>query len=149
MIITTALYKESTSKTPVSIPTQNGSLTYTGGVQSPGWTGFYDNIMEISGETSGTNAGIYTAIFSLKDKKQYQWEDGQIGDKRVPWDIFRAVITTGVPYQQGTLYYTGNVLTPTWANYDPNQLEISGTTYATDVGTYEVTFTPTKNYKWK
>lgn len=148
MIITTALYKKSISKIPVLIPTQNGSLTYTGGVQYPSWIGFNDNIMEISGQASGIDAENYTAVFALKDKKQYQWEDGTQGNKNVSWGIGRAIITTGVPYQDGELTYTGNVLTPTWANYDPSKLEIGGTTSETNVGTYEVTFTPTKNYQW-
>lgn len=90
MIMTTALYKELTPKLPVTVPSQNGSLTYTGGVQSPGWTGFYDNLMEISGQTSGTNAGTYTVTFSLKDKKQYQWENGTVSDKQVDWGINKA-----------------------------------------------------------
>lgn len=52
------------------------------------------------------------------------------------------------PSQSGTLIYTGNALSPTWNNYDPDQLTIGGTTSATNAGTYTATFTPKDGYAW-
>lgn len=53
-----------------------------------------------------------------------------------------------VPYQTGTLTYTGSALSPTWAGYDESTLTIGGTTSATNAGTYTATFTPADGYVW-
>lgn len=90
MIITTALYRKQTPKIPVTIPTQSGALTYTGGTLTPTWSGYSENVMEISGTTSAVNVGTYTAIFKLKNKKQYEWADGTQTNKEVFWSIGKA-----------------------------------------------------------
>lgn len=145
MIMHTALYKEIKDKLPVTVPSQNGSLTYTGGVQSPGWNDFYDNLIEISGQTSGTNAGDYTVTFKLKDKKQYQWENGTVTDKTVTWTIDRAIISS-FPQQSNTLIYTGEPLTPTFSNYDPSKMTYYGDFEFINAGFYSVFFVCTPNY---
>ena len=53
-----------------------------------------------------------------------------------------------VPSVSGTLTYTGKAQSPTWVNYNSEQLAISGTTSATNAGTYQAAFTPTAKYKW-
>ena len=55
---------------------------------------------------------------------------------------------SAVPSQSGSLTYSGSALTPSWINYDPEQLTIGGTTSATNAGTYTATFTPISNYEW-
>lgn len=55
---------------------------------------------------------------------------------------------SAVPSQSGSLTYSGSALTPSWSNYDPDQLTISGEISATTAGTYYATFTPTANYRW-
>lgn len=149
MIMHTALYKELANKLPVTIPSQNGSLTYTGGVQSPGWNGFYDNLMDISGQTSGTNAGNYTVTFSLKDKKQYQWENGTVTDKTVTWTIDRA-IGYNVPVIDVNNYPTYNgseqSILP-YVSYSPVEYEIvGGDSSGIDAGTYFLDMQSTSNY---
>lgn len=52
------------------------------------------------------------------------------------------------PTQKGTLTYTGEALTPVWDGYDPEYLDISGDTAATDAGTYSVTFKPKGRFIW-
>lgn len=52
------------------------------------------------------------------------------------------------PTQKGTLTYTGEELTPVWDGYDPEYLDISGDTAATDAGTYSVTFKPKGRFIW-
>lgn len=53
-----------------------------------------------------------------------------------------------VPSQSGSLTYSGSALTPSWSNYDPEQMTIGGETSATTAGTHYATFTPTANYRW-
>ena len=74
----------------LSVPTVNETLVYTGSALTPTWTGYDDSVMTISGELSGTNAGSYTAIFSLKDKVNCTWADGTTADKSVTWSIGKA-----------------------------------------------------------
>lgn len=53
-----------------------------------------------------------------------------------------------LPKQLGTLKYNGDVQEPTWTSFNYNQLIISGTTSATDAGTYSAYFIPRKGYCW-
>ena len=101
--------------------------------------------MVISGQISGVNAGTYSAAFT--PKSGYQWPDGSNIAKTVTWIIDRATINK-LPSQSGTLVYTGETLTPEWADYDKTKMTISGTTTGTDRGSYVAYFTPTENYKW-
>ena len=57
-----------------AVPTQSGSLTYTGSTQNPTWKGYDSSMMTIGGVTSGINAGTYTATFTPIGK--YVWTDG-------------------------------------------------------------------------
>lgn len=50
-----------------------------------------------------------------------------------------------VPTQNGSLTYTGSEQTPSWNGYNPEMMDIGGTTKATDAGTYEVQFTPKRD----
>lgn len=53
-----------------------------------------------------------------------------------------------VPSINGSFTYDGSVKTPLWQNFDPEQLSISGSTSATNAGTYTVYFTPKADYEW-
>lgn len=53
-----------------------------------------------------------------------------------------------IPSTTGSLIYNGKEQSPTWLGYDPEQLDISGITSATNAGTYTASFTPTSRYKW-
>lgn len=76
----------------VSIPTWKGTLTYSGSSQSAASTSYWNNYntsyMTIGGTTSGTNAGSYTATFSLGSN--YRWSDGTTASKSVTWSIAKA-----------------------------------------------------------
>jgi hypothetical protein len=128
----------------IAVPTQSGSLTYTGSSQSPTWSGYDASTMTISGTTSSINAGTYAVTFTPAEN--YQWSDSSTTGKTVSWKIGRA--TVAVPAQSGTLTYTGSAQSPTWSNYDSAKLTIGGVTSGTDAGTYSTTFTPTSNYQW-
>ena len=214
--------------TNVAIPIQSGTLTYNSTSQTVTWSNYDSSKMTVSGTTSATNAGTYSATFTLKDTTKYRWPDGTSTAKTVSWKINQynisnvdvgsisdqtytgsaitpvpvlskilngsskytlvkdtdytlsysnntnvgtATITatgkgnfTGtasttfkinkasltVPSQSGTLTYNTASQSPSWSNYDSTKMTVSGTTSATNAGTYSATFTlkSTTNYKW-
>ena len=83
----------SVTRTVVAVPTQSGSLTYTGSAQSPTWSNYDSTKMTLGGATSGTNAGSYNATFTLKDTALYCWPDGTLTAKTVAWSIGKAAGT--------------------------------------------------------
>ena len=75
----------------VSVPSQNGTLTYNANSQSPNWSNYNTTYMTIGGTTSGINAGSYTATFT--PKSNYRWSDGTTTEKSVNWSIQKATGT--------------------------------------------------------
>ncbi len=75
-------------KTISAVPSQSGTLTYTGSSQSPTWSNYSTTQLTIGGTTSGTNAGSYTATFT--PKSNYRWADGTTTAKSVSWSIGKA-----------------------------------------------------------
>lgn len=229
----TAVQAITVERGTISVPTVSGSLTYNGQAQSPTLTGYDADKMVLSGDTSGTNAGSYTAV--VTPTAQYKWADGSTEAKNIQWSIAKATtsitfdptsvsldtsttsqavavtytgdgtlsaqsdnsgvataslegttltvtgVETGntaiqvsasegtnytaasaslsvavqfviiipvVPSQSGTLTYNGSEQSPSWNNYDPEQLTISGHTSATDAGTREANFSPKPGYQW-
>ena len=128
-----------------AVPTQNGSLTYTGSEQSPTWNSYNPDTLIIGGVTKATNAGSYIATFTPAEG--YTWGDDTNTTKEVTWTISRATIAKA-PSQSGSLTYTGSAQSPTWNDYSSTQLTIGGTTSGTNAGSYNATFTPTSNYQW-
>lgn len=126
------------------VPTQNGSLTYTGGVLTPVWNSFNPATLKISGQTSGTDAGTYNAIFTLEEN--YTWSDGTKAPKTVPWTIGKATIS--LPTQSNSPIYNGSAQTPAWNGYESGKMTLGGTTTGTNAGTYPATFTPGSNFQW-
>jgi len=131
--------------TIATVPSQSGSLTYTGSAQSPNWSGYDASKMTLGGTTSGTAAGSYNATFT--PGANYRWSDGSTTAKTVAWTIGRATISA-VPSQSGSLTYTGSVQSPSWSGYDSAKMSLGGTTSGTNAGSYNASFTPTGNYKW-
>ena len=128
----------------IVVPTQTNIPTYNGSDKTPSWNGYDPLKMEISGVTSASDAGSYTAIFKLS--YGYLFPDGT-DEARVKWTIDRAVISV-LPTQTGTLVADGTSKTPSWNGYDTNKMTIGGDTSGTAAGEYTATFTPTSNYKW-
>ena len=58
------------------------------------------------------------------------------------------LITVVLPTQNGTLTYNGTNQTPAWTNYNPDQINMTGETSATNAGTHKVYCTPTGNCVW-
>ena len=126
------------------VPVQSGTLTYDGTEKTASFAYYDSDKMTVSGNT-GTNAGSYTAIFTPKEG--YCWTDGTITGKEVSWTIGNAVIDT-LPHITSALIYTGSEITPTWADYDPDELTMGGDEAGTNVGSYSTDFTPKTNYEW-
>ena len=85
---TTTLTVTVERKTLTTVPSQSGSLTYTGSAQSPSWSNYNSAQLTIGGVTSGTNAGSYSATFT--PTANYRWSDGTTTAKTVSWAIGKA-----------------------------------------------------------
>ena len=229
----TAVQAITVERGTISVPTVSGSLTYNGQAQSPTLTGYDADKMVLSGDTSGTNAGSYTAV--VTPTEQYKWADGSTEAKDIQWSIAKAtpsitfdptsvsldtsttsqavavtytgdgtlsaqsdnsgvataslegttltvtgvetgntaiqvsasegtnytaasaslsvavqfaIIIPSLPVRSESLTYNGSAQSPSWNNYDPEQLTIGGTTSATNAGTYYAYFTPKPGYQW-
>lgn len=70
-----------------NVPSQSGTLTYTGSAQTPSWSNYDSSKMTLS-VTAQTNAGTYAATFTPLD--DYCWFDGSITAKSVNWTIGKA-----------------------------------------------------------
>ena len=75
-------------KASMAVPSQSGTLTYTGSAQSPTWANYDSGKMTLGGTTSGTNAGSYNATFT--PGANYKWNDGTTNAKTVAWTIGKA-----------------------------------------------------------
>ena len=88
----TTTFSVTVNRKSVAKPTWNGSLTYNGNSQSVSSTSYWNNYnttyMSIGGTTSATNAGTYTATFTLGSN--YRWSDGTTTALDVNWSIAKA-----------------------------------------------------------
>lgn len=84
----TAVQAITVERGTISVPTVFGSLTYNGQAQSPTLTGYDAGKMTLSGDTSATNAGSYTAV--VTPTAQYKWADGSTEAKDIQWSIAKA-----------------------------------------------------------
>lgn len=132
--------------TILTIPSVDGNVYYTGGETSPRWSNYNSKQLLKGGDDTGRNLGEYTTTFT--PNYGYQWEDETQETKEITWNILPVTIEI-IPSQKDRIYYTGNNQSPTWNNYNTDQLEISGTIIAKNVGNYTAIFTPLYGYQWK
>ncbi len=129
----------------VPIPTQDGTISYTGLEQTPTWNNFDSVKMAVTGDTSGVNAkDNYSVTFTLV--YGYVFPDGK-NEATVKWAINRAVIEA-LPTQKDIPAADGGVKSPSWDGYDPVKMTIGADRSGTAAGDYTATFTPTPNYQW-
>lgn len=113
----TAVQAITVERGTISVPTVSGSLTYNGQTQSPTLTGYDADKMVLSGDTSGTNAGSYTAV--VTPTAQYKWADGSTEAKDIQWSIAKATpsitfdpasvsLDTSTTSQEVAVSYTGD-----------------------------------------
>ena len=93
-----ASFSVTVERKSVPKPTWKNNLTYTGSSQSVSgasyWNNFNTTYMTIGGTTSATNAGTYTATFTLNSN--YRWADGTTSNLDVNWTINKAAGTLTV-----------------------------------------------------
>ena len=80
--------------TAVTVPSQSGTLTYTGSLQTPTWNDYDSEKLSIGGVTKSTNAGTYNATFTPLEN--YQWSDGTVAAKSVSWTINKAASSLSI-----------------------------------------------------
>lgn len=113
----TAVQAITVERGTISVPTVFGSLTYNGQAQSPTLTGYDADKMILSGDTSATNAGSYTAV--VTPTAQYKWADGSTEAKNIQWSIAKATpsitfdpasvsLDTSTTFQEVSVTYTGD-----------------------------------------
>lgn len=72
-----------------TVPTQSPALTYNNTTQTVTFANYDPDKLTLSGTTTGTDAGSYTAVFT--PKANYQWGDADATDpKEVTWSIGKA-----------------------------------------------------------
>lgn len=93
------------AQTIESVPTQNGTLTYTGEAQSPVWDDYDTKQLAISGATSGTDAGTYTATFTpiQGEVSGHEWYDETFEAKNATWEIGKAAGSITLSADSATL----------------------------------------------
>ena len=127
------------------VPSQNGTLTYNGGEQSPSWNSYNPETLTLGGTTTATNAGIIPP--PSPPKESYKWTDGTQTPKQVTLEQ-----STGPRFlsllKAEALLIPVPLKDPTWAGYDSSKMTIGGTTSGTNAGSYNATFTPGSNYQW-
>lgn len=134
------------------IPSQNGSLAYTGSAQSPKWNNYDSGKLTLGGTTSGTNAGSYNATFT--PNKNHQWSDGSTSAKTVAWSIGKAAgslslnktsMSLNISTKTGTVAVTragDGAISATSSNTAIATVSVSGTTVTvTGKATGSVTIT--------
>lgn len=130
-------------------PSQRGTLTYNGNSQTPSWNNYDSTKLIIDGTVSGTNAATYTATFT--PKAGYCWTGGSTATKSITWKIDKKSVAVPTVYPT-SFEYNGSEHEPTITinNADKNYIDIGGTTKATNVGNYTITFTltSTTNFVW-
>lgn len=119
----------------LSVPMQNGSLTYNGAEQSPSWSNYDSEQLLIGGTTAATDAGTYTATFTPQGL--CTWLDGTSNTKQVTWTIAKAAINLSASIDgavgygsTGTITISGNAGngTVTATSSDDNIVSVQSTT---------------------
>ena len=134
----------------VTVPTiSDPTKVYNGSSQSPSLVNPDAEYLTISGDTSGTNVGSYTITFSLNNTQDYKWEDGTTEDKTATWTIERKPVEIPT-VTDTTKTYSGAAQSPTISNPAGADVTTGGTTSATNVGSYTITFdlADANNFKW-
>lgn len=70
------------------MPTQNGTLTYNGTNQTPAWTNYNPDQINMTGETSAASAGAHTVYFTPTGN--YVWANGTQETKEATWTMNKA-----------------------------------------------------------
>lgn len=129
---------DDTSQTIGSMPVQSGSLTYNGAVQYPTWLNFDPVKMQITGETSGSDAKTYTA--TVKPIDLYLWADTKNQEERtITWKI--DALKLAKPAAAVTAFNFNRLEQAlTVSNFDETYMSQTGTASATNAGDYSAAY---------
>lgn len=134
MIIPEPPYNYMGEVTKVNIPSLSGTYIYNGNNQTPTYNDLDENAVSISGQTVGQNSGSYEVIFSLNNRKIYEWVDGTKSNKTATWTIDKAQnVITFEPTEIDLNYYdkTGSFVVSYFGdgslNYSINNDNITAT----------------------
>ena len=132
------------SQGDVQLP-ESSQFTFTGDVIEA----YADNGMYTVSGGSATDAGTYTAVFSLKSPEHYHWSDGSVDDRSVTWSILPKQVSAddfgSIPGQ----VYSGVPLEPVLSVVPPMTVDdIQSVVYTDNVlpGTATVQVTAKGNY---
>ena len=139
---TTTLSVTVERKSISTVPSQSGSLTYTGSAQSPSWSNYNSAQLTLGGVTSGTNAGSYNATFT--PTANYRWSDGTTTAKTVAWSIGKAAGSLSISPTSMTLDMNNKTKTITVTRAGDGAISaVSGNTAAATVSVSGNTVTVT------
>ena len=97
----------------LATPTLEKTYTYNGTEQTLELPAQYNDITDITGETTGTNAGSYTATVTLKDTINYYWKDAADKDFiSLPWPIAPKSLSDATFSTIDDQPYTGSQIKP-------------------------------------
>lgn len=131
---TTTLSVTVERKSIATVPSQSGTLTYTGSAQSPSWSNYNSAQLTLGGVTSGTNAGSYNATFT--PTANYRWSDGSTEVKSVAWTIGKAAGSLSL--SADTLSLDATTTSGTITVTRAGDGAISASSSATDIATVSV-----------
>lgn len=87
-----------------TVPSQNGTLTYTGSEQTVSLKNYDSAQLTLGGTIKGTNAGEYSA--NITPIANYQWSDGTTTAKTVKWNIAKTAGSLSLSLSAVTLNRT-------------------------------------------
>ena len=124
---------------PVSKPLNNNIITsfIYDGTDKTCVLSYDTATMTISGNVA-TNAGNYTAIISLKDSKNYIWDDGTTTPIEYSWSISPKPLIIPQILGESSFIYTGSQQNINFDSFDSSTMTISGNS-AINVGNYTAT----------
>ena len=124
---------------PVSKPINNNIITsfIYDGTDKTCVLSYDTTTMAISGNVA-TNAGNYTAIISLKDSKNYIWDDGTTTPIEYSWSISPKTLIIPQILGESSFIYTGSQQNINFDSFDSSTMTISGNS-AINVGNYTAT----------
>ena len=131
------------NKRTLAIPTlSNASFTWALNTTfKPTVNNFDGNYETQSGTASSTSSGTHTITWALKYSASTQWSDGTTANKSATWNV--AKLALPIPYISGTKTF-GKVdsggFSVTVANFNTAYDSQSGTTSASAIGSYTVTW---------
>lgn len=126
------------------------SYPYTGESITPIVSNYNSDLLSTTGSYSATNIGDYTVTLIINDKTNYEWEDETNNDITLNWSIVKAKLPKPI-MEVNSYSYTGESITPTVLNYNSSVMTSTGSTSATNVDDYTITYSiiDKTNYEWE